>query len=110
MPRYVGVYCVSNFGNCQGSRRGLKNTYCKYLGLILINRNLSIVKDSDSRNHYVVAINLNEHLCDIISLPSGGGHPLKSKHHLLSAVRRLDAVKGIGGSIDFTVKQVYHAC
>ena len=67
---YVGVYRVSNFGNCHGPGRGVPDRYKSYLGLALLDRDLNIVQDS-SGEYMDVVIDLNQNLYDIGWSPNG---------------------------------------
>lgn len=68
---YVGVFRVSNFGNCHGPGRGVPETYQNYLGLALLDIDLNIVQDPVSGDFMDVVIDLNQHLHDVKWSPSG---------------------------------------
>lgn len=59
---YVGVYRVSNFGNCHGPGRGLPPHYLNYLGLALLDRELNVIRDPVSGEYLDAVIDLNIHL------------------------------------------------
>merc|ERR1712194_905446 len=78
VPAYVGVYRVSNFGNCHGPGRGVPKNYQNYLGLALLDRDLNIVQDSATGEYMDVVIDLNRRLFDVGWSPNGRGQIRKT--------------------------------
>ena len=72
---YIGIFRISNFGNCHGPGKGVPETYHNYIGIALLDSNLNIIiqeedtttSSGDGRRseHIDVVIDLNQHLYDI---------------------------------------------
>jgi hypothetical protein len=71
-PAYIAVYRVSNFGNCHGPGRGVPESIRNYLGLALLDKDLSIVRTTmEDRRYTDVVIDLNKQLFKANWTPRG---------------------------------------